>query len=308
MNIKMLDGGEPMGCWLRRLNQIYTGVRLTDAVVANVICWGHNPGGFDPVIHQHNHYEICYIGGEGTGRFRAGDEEQDIGPGDVLVARPGVPHQIQASTDQGVTIYWVAFTIATLTGNSFCDVLKTFDSSTTSVAPDNDGRIASLWELLRSTASNGAIETVDHIAAALILAKAELLRTNVGALTPTLPDSSGENSHIDIAIRYLHDNLSLRLTASDVARHIGISVRHLTRVFRSHTGESFYQYLISLRIERACMLLRNTPPLSVQEIGERVGYPDVHHFSRIFRARVGVSPAKYRNSWSLDNPPQVQNG
>jgi AraC-like DNA-binding protein len=54
---------------------------------------------------------------------------------------------------------------------------------------------------------------------------------------------------------------------------------------------------VRYRMEQACRLLRDTA-LSVQEIGERVGYQEPLNFSRSFKRSVGLSPTEYRKRTS----------
>ena len=300
--------------WLRRLNEFHTRVKLfDDRVTANVIVWGHTPQGADPVVHRHNHFEVCLVQGENRGGYFAQEREWPVGPGDVVVARPNVPHQIRATDDGGLTLDWVAFNLETAPGTSLPDLLQVFVASRRVVSRDADNRLGLTWQVLRKTAAAGAMATVDHVAASLILTAAELLGGGAENFLPGQNPRSTRDSSFRLAVRYIHDNLYLPLRAEHVARHAGVSLRQLTRVFRRNTGKSFYQYLIDLRMEKARTLLRSKT-LPIAEVGERVGYPDVHHFTRVFHARVGMPPAAYRASLaaapdepepldSLDKPP-----
>ncbi|GBG07113.1 putative DNA-binding response regulator [Paenibacillus agaridevorans] len=42
-------------------------------------------------------------------------------------------------------------------------------------------------------------------------------------------------------------------------------------------------------------LLRHTPPLTLKEIGNAVGYEDPYYLSRVFKSMTGTSPSEYRN-------------
>ncbi|MNG41143.1 HTH-type transcriptional activator Btr [compost metagenome] len=53
------------------------------------------------------------------------------------------------------------------------------------------------------------------------------------------------------------------------------------------------EYISAVRHREARKLLRETE-LSVEEVGGRIGYPDTHYFSRIFRRHEGISPSEYR--------------
>jgi len=79
----------------------------------------------------------------------------------------------------------------------------------------------------------------------------------------------------------------------DASVRAGVSKNHLSFEFSRETGETFIQYLSRFRVEEAKRLLATTR-LLVYEVGERVGYPNVEHFSRVFKKLVGVSPARFK--------------
>ena len=73
----------------------------------------------------------------------------------------------------------------------------------------------------------------------------------------------------------------------------GVSKNHLSFEFSRETGETFTEYVARVRVDEAKRLLATTS-LHVYEIGLRVGYPSVEHFSRVFKKVAGVSPVKFR--------------
>lgn len=79
----------------------------------------------------------------------------------------------------------------------------------------------------------------------------------------------------------------------DLAHRAGYTEAQFILLFRRHLGATPKQCLLSLRMDKAKLLLRSTP-LSVSEIGERVGIADALYFSRLFRRRTGVTPREYR--------------
>ena len=79
----------------------------------------------------------------------------------------------------------------------------------------------------------------------------------------------------------------------------GVSKNHLSFEFSRETGETFTEYLSRTRVEEAKRLLATTP-LLVYEVGERVGYPNVEHFSRVFKKLVGVSPVRFKAGYGRD--------
>jgi transcriptional regulator GlxA family with amidase domain len=73
----------------------------------------------------------------------------------------------------------------------------------------------------------------------------------------------------------------------------GLSERTFIRRFVKSTGLSPLEYVHALRLEEAKQILE-TEELSIEAIAEQVGYEDTSFFGRLFRRKVGLSPAQYR--------------
>lgn len=61
------------------------------------------------------------------------------------------------------------------------------------------------------------------------------------------------------------------------------------------TSTTFVNYLTSLRMEKAKLLLRNTSQ-KINLICQQVGYPDAKYFCTLFKKEVGVTPNQYRSN------------
>jgi two-component system response regulator YesN len=83
------------------------------------------------------------------------------------------------------------------------------------------------------------------------------------------------------------------LSLQQVAAQVNLSASHFSVVFSQAMGETYRDYLTSVRIERAKELLRTTD-LMCAEIAYRCGYNDPHYFSHIFKKNTGVTPQKFR--------------
>ena len=94
-------------------------------------------------------------------------------------------------------------------------------------------------------------------------------------------------------IDYINDNLAENLSLEQIARVVNLGVYQFARLFKQTTGQSPHQYVISRRIERAKILLRETQ-LPIADIAYRVGFANQGHFSTQFRRRTGVTPKAYR--------------
>jgi AraC-like DNA-binding protein len=95
------------------------------------------------------------------------------------------------------------------------------------------------------------------------------------------------------AKRFIELHAFERLRLADIARELGLSPFSTLRQFREASGKTPYTYLLELRLERAKTLLAGsrTP---IRAVGGMVGFGDLSHFSRFFKAATGHSPSEYR--------------
>ncbi|MCD9021357.1 helix-turn-helix domain-containing protein [Cohnella silvisoli] len=92
---------------------------------------------------------------------------------------------------------------------------------------------------------------------------------------------------------YLSIHLSDPLTVDDMARQAHLSKSRFNVLFREQFGMPPHQYLLRLRIQHACELLRNGS-LSLKLIAELCGFADIHHFTKAFRSETGLTPGSFR--------------
>jgi AraC family transcriptional regulator of arabinose operon len=100
---------------------------------------------------------------------------------------------------------------------------------------------------------------------------------------------------MDLAAQYFNDNYNSDIRVEEYAVSRGMSVSWFIRNFKAYTGSTPLQYLVSIRITNAQVLLETTA-YTVTEIGRIVGYENPLYFSRIFHKQTGFSPSEYRKS------------
>ena len=79
-----------------------------------------------------------------------------------------------------------------------------------------------------------------------------------------------------------------------IASELGISTRQLERLFGKYLNSTPKKYYVEMRLDRARTLLLQTED-SVTDIAMACGYESPGHFSKVYRARFGVSPHAQRN-------------
>ena len=95
------------------------------------------------------------------------------------------------------------------------------------------------------------------------------------------------------ALSYMQAHCTQKLSLGDVADNVYVSQWHLSKLINKHTGQSFFDLLGSMRIERAKKLLAD-PSMRVHTVAEQTGFADVAHFSKSFKKITGQTPGEYR--------------
>jgi signal transduction histidine kinase/AraC-like DNA-binding protein/ABC-type sugar transport system substrate-binding protein len=95
------------------------------------------------------------------------------------------------------------------------------------------------------------------------------------------------------AMAYIHEHYAEPVSREDLARHVAVSERYLTRCFQQEAGIAPITYLTRYRVKRARELLTRED-LSITEVALGVGFSDSGYFSRVFRDEVGISPTAFQ--------------
>jgi two-component system response regulator YesN len=95
------------------------------------------------------------------------------------------------------------------------------------------------------------------------------------------------------ALDYIRNNFQTDLGVEQTAEQVGLSVSYFSLLFKQKTGLTFLDYVTNVRMEYACLFLRNTD-LKTYEIAEKVGYTDQRYFSQVFKRKMKKTPSEYR--------------
>jgi len=109
-------------------------------------------------------------------------------------------------------------------------------------------------------------------------------------------DSLGEPgaaTRIHKALDHIRDNYVDELSLAEVGAIVGMRENAFSRSFRRATGQTFTDFVIGLRVARACRLLASTRQ-QVSSICYEVGFNNISNFNRHFRRIKGMTPGEFR--------------
>lgn len=99
---------------------------------------------------------------------------------------------------------------------------------------------------------------------------------------------------INSVIKFIHEHYSEDLTNELLAQKFHFHRNYLNHLMTTYTGVSLRQYLIDYRIRKSIDMLLHTK-LTITEISEKVGFKDLHYFSRLFKKKTGLTPQQVRS-------------
>ena len=103
-----------------------------------------------------------------------------------------------------------------------------------------------------------------------------------------------DDSSIATVLRYIHENISSKITVDDIVAEVPLSRRLLESRFKKEMGTSIYDYIIRIRIERIAELLREGK--TVSEAAFELGLTDIKNVSRSFKRVIGCTPSEFRET------------
>ena len=228
----------------------------------------------------------------GKGRFRSGEYEGELGPGDSFLIHPRQLSEYVSDDNEPWRYRWVAF------AGSQAEALVAAAGlgPPTPVAHTGDDRsprerCKAIFECFRLRGGAASMAATGHLH--LLLADLYAAGENGAVQQPLRPDSRGDEL-VRLVIGYLSTQYAEPITIEAMAETLGYNRAYLSRLFKKQVGLSPVTFLTKLRVDHGKRLLRERPELTVEQIASSVGIQDALYFSKQFRRWNGQSPTEYR--------------
>lgn len=235
--------------------------------------------------HLHEHIEIVLMK-SGASIANADIISETVETGDLFIA---FPNQVHYYLDQVSLLDAPVLIVSPDMTPEFSRIFKTMvpKSPVLKNAYSNPRVISAVESLVQCSAERGEYSETEVRGCMLILLS-ELFR-NMEMV------EKGNYDH-DLAkdiISYCYENYNTDISLQSIADVLHISRCYISRIFSKRLHISFNDYINSLRIRKACEMLK-AGDVSVTEIAYAVGYNSVRTFDRCFMAVRGMTPKEYR--------------
>lgn len=221
----------------------------------------------------------------GQGNVQVGTQNLIARKGDVFILPSGCYHEV--SSDPKNEEQW-SYIWLNISGNWILKMLEAY-RLLPHIVVQNSGLESLFQEAIDSAKCQSAQELQTELQVLLmriIVGLSETLRKKGDVLSATVQSIK---QFLDHCILSPYDGTHL-------SSHIGVSNRHLNRLFKKEVGTTIYNYVIGKKIESAKHMLLDTE-LTISEIGYRLGYADPHYFSNLFHSKTNVRPSDFRKSF-----------
>lgn len=219
---------------------------------------------------------------EGKGQMIINGESYPIGKGSCFLIRPGDRVKATQEPEHRLTVFFVHFMVQ----EDDHDLIfpgRHVRFEDTTVPEMCLQRIVDLR--LREEPQKD--EECDLLIRLVIL---HMVRQENAAQSPV---SSMHKQLIHKVMDELADHSGKAVTVTGLAAAVHVSPRYMSQLFKKYTGYSLKEYITRVRMERARFLLAETS-MNINEVSSALGFTDVYHFSKMFKARYGAPPSRYR--------------
>ena len=252
-------------------------------------------------------YDNCLLYAvSGYGHVIIENEIYDMSTGSILLWKPGVPYHISVYGDE-ITYVMVNFDFT----KYYC-ITKSFK-----INPEPPGifypdRISDTTVFIDNKEFNNTVyvKSMRHLEETFISLVTEFkkrekffdMRASSNLIVILIDmlrelNSYKSGKHIDKSddiIEYIHEHYCENISNTTVASFFNFHPQHINKLVKNKTGYSLHKYIIMRRISKAIDLLETTK-MQVSEIAFTIGFQDICHFSRYFKAFMGVSPREFRS-------------
>ena len=242
--------------------------------------------GFTFPGEEHKPLELTYVD-KGTLHSVADGRDILMEQGNLVIYAPGQWHMQYADVDMSPSFITITFDLA---GDYPRELINRKFTIPQSAVP-------ALQRMLRE------LDRMDEFSADMVICMLqvlllELLREQANPAGTKLRATNAVNSENEIirrAQQYISEHVREKLTVPLVARHVDVSPSYLTALFRKNLQISPGEYVRRIKLQESKQMIREDN-MNFTEIAAALQYSTVHHFSRQFKDKFGITPTEYAKS------------
>ena len=254
-------------------------------------------------LHYHPEYQITAIG-KGEGIFYAGNNMVAFKAMDICYIGPTGPHLLKCSdnyfTDRSPGVKGISLFFDEMSfGKNFFEIKE---MAAIKQLLQSSNRVIKLSGTLNNPLYHKIIATPKLQKEKLIITFLEILSASqkapkvfLNSYQYNLTLDMDEGGRLNKVLTYTFTHFKESISIENIAEIAFLSRSQFSAFFKLHTGKTYIQFLNELRIENACILLKNQR-YTIAQICYEVGFQNVSNFTRQFKKIKACTPSEYRKS------------
>lgn len=233
---------------------------------------------------QHKMFELTYVD-KGSLHSVISGTDYVLEQGELMIYGPEQWHMQYSNGDTSVSFITITFEM------DFADAAVLLNRKFTI----GSGEVKILKKLMAET------EQVYYLSDDMILCNLKefilhILRLAVGSMDgaklETTIYNNSSNEIVERALKYMTDHIYTKLTVASVSKTVNVSPAYLAALFKKCLQTTPSEYISKLKLEESKRLIREGK-LNFTQISETLNFATIHHFSRRFKEKYGVTPTEY---------------
>ncbi|TBL75614.1 AraC family transcriptional regulator [Paenibacillus thalictri] len=225
-----------------------------------------------------------------------------VGPGDLLLFKPGMPYRL-------VVDEYESAPFGPVVGSGdyylFCKGPWLDEWWNRSPKPvltriDLDDKLLALWKMIileKRRFEESSSEMADYLLRSLCLMLDR-------AIVPAEP-VKGKPFVATRMKSFIEEHAAVSFKIEDVARHVNLSVSRAAHLFKECYGKSMMEFTLEVRTAIALERMKYST-MTLQQIAETCGFGSYSYFHRVFKTQQGMSPTEYRELHTDMGTPRIK--
>ena len=231
-----------------------------------------------PMLHIHKEIELIYVV-EGESYAYANQKEYLLKKDDLFISFPYQVHRYKTTVEG-------KFMIMVFPPEILFSMSKVFTDNTPESNVISSEQITSLINKLLT-------EDKSFFHNNIVYGYLNLIMPNVLKHITLLPLADIKNHSIESILNFCISHYRENLSLDTVSKSVHINKYYISKTINNLLNLSFTEFINSLRVIKACDLLKSTDK-SITYISEEVGFGTLRSFNRAFRVMLGETPRDYR--------------
>lgn len=255
-------------------------------------------------LHYHDYVQIWYVK-KGQCVHCLDNVEHNLAKGDIFILPPYIPHKIISEDAEKTELLCCGFQV------DFISEKDNFDAGYIMPFMQDMGEIKPFFTL-----DGNAVKEVEKIFDEIIYEYDHkekffelYVKANILKLLSIIVRKYNKSSHADNSnifkyrdsilkvLEFIKENSKEKLFVEDVCKIAAMSPTYFSHVFKQFTGQTFVEYLRTMRVSNAKEMLLNTDK-KIADVAIDAGFDDPAYFDRVFKKEVGVSPRQFRTAYT----------